>query len=177
MALNPEEERTYKREYARRWRAANPERNRENDRRWREENRDKAREKVRKWQTNNPGKQRESTQRSRHQGIRPEDVARMYEAQQGRCYLCGDLLPAERRKWHIDHDHRCCPQGTSCRYCRRGLACNNCNGLIGFAYDDPERLRRIAANLETILADVTRRLAEKVVQAELFEIGEAGEVS
>lgn len=164
-------------DYQQKWRAANPERDLENQRRWRDANRDKARDKVRQWQVNNPDKARESTQRHRHNGIRPEDMARMYEAQQGRCYLCGDLLPAERRKWRIDHDHRCCPQGTSCRDCRRGLACNNCNTLIGMAFDDPERLRRIAANLEAVLADVTRRLADRAVQGELFELGGAGEAS
>lgn len=158
--------------YQQKWRAANPERELENQRRWRAANRDKAREKVRRWQVQNPEKSRDATQRYRHQGVRAEDVTQMYEAQEGQCYLCGDMLPAERRKWRLDHDHRCCPQGQSCRHCRRGIACNNCNTLIGMALDDPERLRRIAGNLEAALADVTRRIAAKPVQDALYEVGD-----
>jgi Recombination endonuclease VII len=96
--------------------------------------------------------------------------AEMWERQHGRCYLCGDdLRSLPSANVHVDHDHRCCPPSRSCAYCRRGLACNNCNSLIGFARDDPDRLRRIVDNLELAVADVTRRLAGKHEQLTLDE--------
>lgn len=105
----------------------------------------------------------------RQHGLRPEDIARLREEQDGRCYLCGGLLPRGGYAVAIDHDHRCCPSRQSCSYCRRGLACQSCNVLIGHARDDPRLLRQIADNLEAAIADVTRRLASKPEQASLVE--------
>lgn len=170
MALTADERRAYNKEYARRWRAENRDRDRENGRRHYAANREREQEKARRREAENRENTPDYTRIKRHRGLQPEDLGRMFEMQQGRCYLCGDLLPAERRKWHIDHDHRCCPQpGRSCRYCRRGLACHHCNVVIGMALDDPGRLRRVADNLETAMADVTRRFADKAVQGALFE--------
>ena len=45
----------------------------------------------------------------------------------------------------------------SCPQCRRGLAHNVCNSLIGMAGDDPKRLRRIAANLERARKQIKAR--------------------
>lgn len=85
----------------------------------------------------------------------------LWEAQEGRCYLCGDPLdPDGYRTIHLDHDHACCPKGRSCAKCRRGLACKPCNVLIGHAKDDPDRLRRIADNLECANAGVRERMAQ-----------------
>ncbi|SRR5258707_5302417 len=72
----------------------------------------------------------------------------MWDAQDGRCYLCGDALSEDRCRTHIDHDHSCHGRGYSCRICRRGLACMDCNISIGHAHDDPARLRRMADALE-----------------------------
>jgi Recombination endonuclease VII len=75
-----------------------------------------------------------------------EDKAAMWASQDGQCYLCGEpMIPG---KEDVDHDHACCPKGKSCRICRRGLAHHRCNVVIGWAQDDPARLRRIAASLE-----------------------------
>jgi hypothetical protein len=85
----------------------------------------------------------------------------LYNTQDGKCYLCGDPLDLEnRRKVHLDHDHSCCPLGSGCWICRRGLACDRCNFLIGWADDDPQRLRRIADNLEKAQEGVHRRMDE-----------------
>lgn len=85
----------------------------------------------------------------------------LWDAQDGKCYLCGDPLQVEAyRAIHLDHDHSCCRLGRSCAICRRGLACKMCNVLIGHARDDPERLRRIADNLEIANAAVRKRMAE-----------------
>ena len=61
------------------------------------------------------------------------------------------MLPADERSWYVDHDHLCCPARKYCLICIRGVACRSCNFAVGFAQDDPERLRRIADNLEDAL--------------------------
>lgn len=128
---------------------------------------DEARKKQRKtkrdYQASNGPQMR---RKSRH-GLLPEDWARMHEAQNGRCYLCGDPLPDDPQKIHIDHDHTCCPAGKSCAACRRGMACDACNHVIGMAYDEVDRLRRIADALESAHAMVRPRIAAKSVQTEL----------
>jgi Recombination endonuclease VII len=80
----------------------------------------------------------------------PEDWDAMWTAQGGRCCYCEDLLPIDRQQVHIDHDHTCCPPKRSCAACRRGLACQNCNFVVGNALEDPERLERIAKNLRRL---------------------------
>jgi Recombination endonuclease VII len=113
-----------------------------------------------RWQDANP---------LRRHAMQLTEWAQMFASQDGRCYLCGDPLSDDRSKTYVDHDHSCCAQRESCRYCRRGLACNPCNTLIGMAADDPQRLRRIADNLEAALAVVRQRIASKPVQAALID--------
>ena len=108
---------------------------------------------------------------TKHDGLTPDDLARMREAQHGLCYLCGDPLPGDTYFLAIDHDHRCCPPKTSCAFCRRGLTCHACNVLIGHAKDDPARLRRIADNLDAAITAATSRIARKPpVQLELVPL-------
>ena len=85
----------------------------------------------------------------------------LWDAQQGMCYLCGDPLQRDvPRAIHLDHDHACCPLAKSCERCRRGLACKDCNRMIGIAKDDPDRLRRMADGLERAKADVALRMQQ-----------------
>jgi len=84
--------------------------------------------------------------------------ARLWAEQDGRCYLCGDEMGPARMAV-IEHDHRCCPAGRSCQVCRRGLACDRCNWIVGYVQDDADLLERIAGNLRTAVDTVTRRLA------------------
>ena len=98
-----------------------------------------------------------------------EDWAAMWEVQDGRCYLCGDDLASG--KVHIDHDHQCCPAGRSCRDCRRGLACGQCNQAIGLTGDDPGKLRRIAGNLEAAQQAARARAGVRSYQPELITTG------
>jgi hypothetical protein len=87
-------------------------------------------------------------------GLLPEQWQAMLREQDGRCYLCKQPLPSAQRRNVIDHDWGCCQpiagnrRSGSCSYCRRGLACNNCNAAIGMLGDDPQRLRLVADNLE-----------------------------
>jgi hypothetical protein len=101
----------------------------------------------------------------RHHRMRPAEWSAMRAAQDGLCYLCerplGDTVL-------IDHDHNCCPPLRSCRGCRRGMACGMCNPLIGYAGDDPARLRLIASNLERAQAELATRRQTAGSQAEMF---------
>lgn len=118
---------------------------------------EKYREMQRPWREANKGRRCQAEMIRRHG---PEIVAEwpaMWQDQKGRCYLCRREL--DPKATHVDHDHRCCPPKTSCTRCRRGLACNPCNILIGQASDDPALLRLIAGNLEAVLAVITERLS------------------
>ncbi|MBM0236255.1 hypothetical protein JNW88_02290 [Micromonospora sp. ATA32] len=117
------------RENHRRWRAVNPERARRNGRRWRAENMP-------------PERERSKNLRERY-GITVEQWESLYVYQGGRCAGCGaDECPTGNR-FHVDHDHDCCPPAHGgvtrggCGNCVRGLLCAPCNmadALAGHPY-------------------------------------------
>jgi hypothetical protein len=46
----------------------------------------------------------------------------------GPCAICGATEPGGRGRFHIDHDHTCCPtRQRSCGRCIRGALCASCN--------------------------------------------------
>ena len=142
-----------RRESRRRWREKNPEKNREYAQRWREKNPEYRRQ----WSLDNADKIQAQRLRQRH-GLQLDQKIELLAEQGNCCYLCGDELTVEEAV--VDHDHRCHPDaGFSCEVCRRGLACGSCNHLVGHGGDSPERLRRIASNLEAAMAEVTIRLS------------------
>lgn len=77
-----------------------------------------------------------------------DDYVAMLERQGGGCAICRCTEPGGRGRWHVDHDHRCCPGIYTCGKCIRGLLCNRCNLTLGSAADEPHRLRSAAAYLE-----------------------------
>jgi hypothetical protein len=90
-----------------------------------------------------------------------EEWDRRWSEQDGKCYLCGTDL-SEAIRVCIDHDHRCCGPDRSCESCRRGLACVNCNSIVGLARDNPGLLRQVADSLE---------IAQLIVSAAIMENG------
>ncbi len=83
-----------------------------------------------------------------------DELERMLAAQGGVCYLCGELPSG---KFHVDHDHSCCPDTVdgkrvrkTCGQCIRGLACQRCNQVIGMVKECPELLRRLADKVEQL---------------------------
>jgi hypothetical protein len=92
------------------------------------------------------------------------DFDLMYEAQGGRCGICGkpgrgSTRPpgvSSPRRLAVDHDRRCCPGDKSCGKCIRGLLCGSCNPKIGF-YElfeeecDAWRSRRFVPAEEVVL--------------------------
>lgn len=71
-----------------------------------------------------------------------ERYQELLEAQDGRCAICGVASPGDIRidRFHVDHDHSCCPGKESCGKCVRGLLCRACNTALGNFRDDPNVL-------------------------------------
>lgn len=60
------------------------------------------------------------------------------------CAVCGS-----RDRLCVDHDHSCCPGGTSCGECVRGVLCTPCNTAEGMLGSDPDRVLALAAYILT----------------------------
>lgn len=80
-------------------------------------------------------------------GLTPCDFTRMRIEQGDTCAICGTGDPG-KKKWHVDHDHSCCPTGRSCGKCVRALLCSKCNTGLGMFNDDPEALASAIRYLE-----------------------------
>jgi hypothetical protein len=141
---------------------------------WRRANPDQVRQSRQRRRAANPEKFRQEervTYMKRHDGI--DEWARMWKAQQGRCYLCQRPLPEDGSRVAVDHDHSCCPSGQhtqSCRYCRRGLTHQACNQIWGLAREDPELLRVMADQGERVSAETRQRIVRKAQQQELLTL-------
>jgi hypothetical protein len=66
-------------------------------------------------------------------GITPEEFAAMFRAQGGRCKLCRASDPKSKKGWVVDHCHK--------TKAVRGVLCQRCNLLLGYAEDSIRRLR------------------------------------
>lgn len=161
----------YHREYGKQWRAENPDKQAEYDRRYRTVSPGKASAKKERYRASDPERARRNDRQSKTwltHGLRPDDWARKFAEQEGRCCYCRrPLSPAGGREVVVDHDHTCCGPRKSCSACQRGLACAACNKIIGLAYEDPEVLETIAASLRILAAQARARIAGKPVQVEL----------
>lgn len=82
-------------------------------------------------------------------GITTDQYDELLAAQGGGCAICGTTNPRGRGRFHVDHDHACCPGQYSCGGCVRGLLCGACNPGLGAFGDDPDRLIAAAAYLLT----------------------------
>lgn len=127
--------------------------------------RPKSLEATRQWRLQNKGAISVKGMFERH-GLTPDAWAALWEMQDGLCYLCGRQL--DPKATDVDHDHSCCGPKQSCNICRRGLAHRYCNNLIGFAGDDPDRLRRIADELEAAKNAVRERMSVSAERLALF---------
>lgn len=129
-------------------------------------NHTKILERQRAYRERNRQRIRDSAWSKRHAGLSSQEWAEIWNAQQGLCYLCGNELTGADA--YVDHDHACCPPKASCPACRRGLAHGFCNIAIGYAGDDPARLRRMADALEAAKAATAARMASQQDSAMLF---------
>lgn len=81
--------------------------------------------------------------RDRAYGLASGEYQLILTAQGGRCKGC-----QREGKLYVDHDHGCCATTPTCGKCNRGLLCEQCNWVLGFARDSPATLRALAAHLE-----------------------------
>jgi len=65
-----------------------------------------------------------------------DQITTMLDRQGGKCPICEIVLD----KYHVDHDHLCCPGKTSCGECVRGLLCYRCNIALGWINDSVQSL-------------------------------------
>lgn len=77
-------------------------------------------------------------------GLTPEGYDALVVQQEGKCAICGGTEANGAGRFHIDHDHRCCPTRRACDRCRRSLLCHHCNLLLGNAREGIETLRKAA---------------------------------
>ena len=89
------------------------------------------------------GPQRERAQlvrrkREREYGITHDEYLVLFDAQDGVCAICGNA--ENTRQLSVDHDHETAAI--------RGLLCNRCNPMLGYARDDTAVLRAAIAYLE-----------------------------
>ena len=69
-------------------------------------------------------------------GISYEKYQEILLKQNNSCAICKINFNNIKNNPHIDHDHSCCPDKTSCGKCVRGLLCKKCNLFLGLATDD-----------------------------------------
>jgi hypothetical protein len=100
-------------------------------------------------------------------GMEPAQWWAMWEEQDGKCYICDIPLPEDRSNVSIDHDHSCCGDRNSCRYCRRGLTHQRCNTWIGMLGEDIALMRRALDNFERARAQTQALIMSKPEQPEL----------
>lgn len=160
-----------RREYQKNWYEANSESVRQRVSQYKEEHREAYREADAKRYAANPAKWHADGLKRKH-GLDDAGWARMWAEQEGLCYLCHrEMDLSNTRDTVVEHWHGCSAHGPkfSCSACRRGLACQACNVIVGMARDDPELLRVVADSLEKANAVVRTRQANLPRQLMLGE--------
>lgn len=114
----------------------------ERNARYRKNNKEKIRTLNAKWKANNPETKARSCRESdlkQKYGLSGLAYDRLFEAQQGKCAICG-FSPTKNRALCVDHCHR---TGRV-----RKLLCDRCNQGLGAFKDDLGLLRKAARYLE-----------------------------
>ena len=108
--------------------------NQENSQQWYQANREALAEKARVARQDEAARLRAYRLKTRY-----KLTSKMYEyllEMQGGCCAIGEERCSSPAV--VDHDHRCCPRGTSCGLCVRGLLCSYCNRWLGRIEQFPE---------------------------------------
>jgi hypothetical protein len=103
-------------------------------RKWREKNAEYARQKHEKWLAERPGYNRIHGRIHGFKNYRVDEnwYNTTLAAQGGGCAICGTKESGiSGKRFHIDHNHNCCPPEKGCDLCRRGILCNRCNLKLG----------------------------------------------
>lgn len=84
---------------------------------------------------------------NKRSGITQEEYDNLLAQQGGGCASCKTNDPGGMGRFHVDHDHNCCPKN-SCGKCIRGLLCTTCNLALGLLQDDPIRILALLEYIE-----------------------------
>ena len=122
--------------YWRNWRKDHLDKANEYTRRHYGANLDKMHNKNRRYREANPEYYRRKHYEYRY-GITIDDYDAIFERQDGQCAICGHT---QKRPLYVDHAH------TADEI--RGLLCNRCNVLLGYARDDINLLKKAIQYLE-----------------------------
>jgi len=88
-------------------------------------------------------------------GIDLRTYTDLVEKHDGKCAICRIDKPGGVGRWHLDHDHNCCPQPRKvCGKCIRGILCASCNIGLGNFKDNPALLKLAAVYLESYLTKI-----------------------
>ncbi len=102
-------------------------------------NRERLLEKCREW--NRKNKEKKHFQSIKRQyGVSMGRYKKIFNAQKGKCALCGKSQVACTRRLHIDHNHK---TGEI-----RGLLCHGCNTGLGSFNDDISLLKKAISYLQ-----------------------------
>ena len=118
--------------YNKQWRKDNPDKVKKINKRYCQNNREKVNGYARQWRKDNPEKIKSHQLKCRY-GLSYEEWLQMWENQDSKCAICGDLFikPSDA---YVDHNHK---TGEI-----RGLLCKRCNLSIGLFDDDSELMKK-----------------------------------
>lgn len=146
IALPPDKMAEARRAYKRAWAARNSDRVRQYRKTRYRRHADKIGAANKAWRDRNPEKARKLCRK--HNWLRDgivlttEQYDAMLAVQGGCCKICGIHESELIKSLHADHSHL---TGQI-----RGLVCQRCNSMLGFARDNPDVLRCAAAYLEAV---------------------------
>jgi hypothetical protein len=103
------------------------------------DNRDRHNQRVRSAYAKNPRGYKAAKHKYRY-GESLEETEARFVNQGLICAACGADDPGSKTGWHTDHNHK--------TKTVRGVLCSPCNRALGYAKEDPRRLRLLASYLE-----------------------------
>jgi len=121
-----------RRHYMAAWRKANPEKIKGYDAKSYRIDPEKKKLRSRKWHKDNPDAARANALKFSF-GITVEKYNEMFNAQEGRCAICGRHQTEFKKRLAVDHCHKTEKV--------RGLLCHGCNLGIGYLFDSEEILK------------------------------------
>lgn len=85
-------------------------------------------------------------------GLTLQQYNKLLEMQNGKCAVCQIAESNGHGRFHVDHDHSCCPGRMKCGNCALGLVCSKCNLAMG-SFKDSSDLIKKASNYLRIWSD------------------------
>jgi hypothetical protein len=110
--------------YTQKYRSANKEKIAASNKKYKEANKDKILNEAKRWRENNVNKISSSRRKSNYKkrySITMDDYDKMFNEQEGVCYICHE--PSLNQRLSVDHDHKTNKV--------RKLLCTRCNLLLG----------------------------------------------